>query len=211
VVASQLATALVGPRVDGAARWIRIAGLSLQPSLMLLPLAQMFFTRKQDWLSSIGLTIMAVALALQPDRAMAGTLVAGLAVLRLYRRNALVTMNVIVATCGFASTLLRDDAVPPVPFVEQVVQSAFAYSVLAGLAIMAAFGSMLVPAFIGITTRTEDQAASAVFGAIWLAVIAFAIIGNYPTPLAGYGASGIVGYCLSAALLRKESPAAVDS
>jgi len=32
-------------------------------------------------------------------------------------------------------------------------------------------------------------------------VITFAIIGNYPTPLAGYGASGIIGYCLSSGLL----------
>ena len=88
-----LATALVGPRVDGASRWIRIAGLSLQPSLVLLPPALMFFTRTQDWLSSIGLAIMAVALALQPDRAMSGTLVAELAVIRLYRREAVVTMN----------------------------------------------------------------------------------------------------------------------
>ncbi len=41
----------------------------------------------------------------------------------------------------------------------------------------------------------------AVFGATWLAVIAFAIVGNYPTPLVGYGSSAIVGYCLSAAVL----------
>jgi hypothetical protein len=40
-----------------------------------------------------------------------------------------------------------------------------------------------------------------VFGTTWLALIAFALGGNYPTPLAGYGTSGIVGYCLSSALL----------
>jgi len=206
-----LATAWVGPRVDGASRWIRLAGLSLQPSLVLLPLALMFFARKQDWLSSIGLAIMAVALALQPDRAMAGTLVAGLAVIRLYRREAVVTMNIVVATCAFASTLVRSDLVPPVPFVEQVLQSAFAFNAVAGLAIVAAFGIMLTPAVVGLSRQTEDPAGYAVFGATWLSVIAFAIIGNYPTPLAGYGASGIAGYCLSAALLRQGSPAAGDS
>jgi hypothetical protein len=60
---------------------------------------------------------------------------------------------------------------------------------------------MLIPAIVGVLTRKEDEALFAVFGATWLAVIAFAIIGNYPTPLVGYGASGIIGYCLSSGLL----------
>ena len=37
------------------------------------------------------------------------------------------------------------------------------------------------------------------FGIAWLAVAVFAIIGNYPTPLVGYGSSAILGYFLSAA------------
>ena len=37
--------------------------------------------------------------------------------------------------------------------------------------------------------------------ATWLAVVAFAFAGNYPTPLVGYGSSAILGYCLSAAVL----------
>src|SRR5437764_895488 len=34
-----LGTGLLGPRVGGASRWIHVASISLQPSLMLLPLA----------------------------------------------------------------------------------------------------------------------------------------------------------------------------
>jgi hypothetical protein len=37
----------------------------------------------------------------------------------------------------------------------------------------------------------------AVFGAVWLAVIVAAALGNYPTPLVGYGGSAILGYLLS--------------
>jgi hypothetical protein len=36
-----------------------------------------------------------------------------------------------------------------------------------------------------------------VFGAAWLAVVAAAALGNYPTPLVGYGGSAILGYLIS--------------
>ena len=201
VALALLATALRGSSVDGASRWIHVAGISIQPSLMLLPVVSVLFARNPYWLSAIGLVVAGVALALQPDRAMAGALTAALAVLRLYRRDALLTLALVVASCGFAATLVSRDRVPPAPFVERVVQSAFAFDVFAGVAIVVALALALIPAIVGILTRKEDEALFAVFGATWLTVITFAIIGNYPTPLAGYGTSGIIGYCLSSGLL----------
>jgi cell division protein FtsW (lipid II flippase) len=196
-----LATALVGHGVDGASRWVRIAGISFQPSLILLPLVMVLFAGNRYWLSSIGLLLAAAGLAFQPDRAVAGALTAGLAVQWVYRRDAWVTLSLVGASCGFAGTLVRDDRVPPAPFVEHVVQSAFAFDPLYGLAIVAALVILLIPAIAGFVTETEDVVEHAVFGTTWLALIAFALVGNYPTPLAGYGTSGIVGYCLSSALL----------
>jgi cell division protein FtsW (lipid II flippase) len=196
-----LGTALLGPRVDGVSRWMQIAGISLQPSLMLVPLAVVLFAGIPDPLSSIGLLLIALALALQPDRAMAGTLTIALAVLRFYRTNTPITLSLAAASVGFAVTLLRGDDVPPAPFVEHVVQSAFAFHTLAGLATVAALVTMLLPALVGMMTQTDGSAEFAVFSATWLGVIAFALVGNYPTPMAGYGSSGIIGYCLSAALL----------
>ena len=199
-----LATAIVGHRVDGASRWVRIAGISFQPSLILLPVVMVLVARKRHWLSSIGLLLASAALALQPDRAVAGALTAGLAVQWLYRRDAWVTLSVAVAGCGFVATLIRDDHVPPVPFVEHVVQSAFAFDAWYGLAIVALV-IPLVPAIVGVVTQTMDVAECAVFGTTWFALIVFAVGGNYPTPLAGYGTSGILGYCLSSALLARGS------
>src|SRR4029079_17142481 len=60
-----LATALVGHGVDGASRWVRIAGISLQPGLILLPLVVVLFARNRYWLSSIGLLLAGAALAFQ--------------------------------------------------------------------------------------------------------------------------------------------------
>jgi hypothetical protein len=204
VALALLTTATLGPTVAGASRWIPVAGISFQPSLMLLPMVIVLFVRVRDWLSAVALAVAGVALAMQPDRAMAGTLTVALAVLRIYCRDAPSTFALAVASCGFAVALVRTDRVPPAPFVEGVVQSAFSLHVFAGVAIVAALALMLIPAILGVVTRKEGAAPFAAFGATWLAVITFAVIGNYPTPLVGYGASGIIGYCLSSGLMACE-------
>ena len=194
-----IATALFGVHIDGASRWIRVAGLSLQPSLMLLPLAIMLFAGDRSWLPAIGMTLASLGLGMQPDRAMSGTLVAGLIALWVQRREPSVAVALAGAIAGFVTTMVRSDVVPPVLFVEQVVQSAFAFHVLTGLAIVAGLMVMMAPAVVGV----EFSAVSATFGALWLAVIVFSIVGNYPTPLVGYGSSAILGYCLSAAMIPR--------
>ncbi len=78
-----LATALLGNKVDGIARWVNLGGLSVQPSLILLPVMLVAFAQTRNLLSTIGIIVAAAAMAIQPDRAMAGMLVAGLAVLAL--------------------------------------------------------------------------------------------------------------------------------
>jgi cell division protein FtsW (lipid II flippase) len=198
-----LATALFGVHIDGASRWIGIAGIALEPSLIVLPIGMMHFARDRRWLSSIGLVIAAIGLGLQPDRAMAGTLAAGLASLWLHRREPPVTLAFVAAISGLTVTMVRGDVVAPVPFVEQVVQAAFAFHFLTGMAIVAGLATMLLPAAAGLGTRIKEREVFAVFGATWLAVIAFAIVGNYPTPLVGYGSSAILGYVLSAAVLSR--------
>ena len=198
-----LATAVFGVRIEGAARWIGVAGIPLQPSLILLPTAMVHFARDRRWPSSIGLVIAGIALGMQPDRAMAGTLAAGLAVLWLQRREPPVTLAVVAAISGLAATMVRADVVAPVSFVEQVVQAAFALHLLTGMAIVAGLATMLLPAAAGLGVHTTEGEVFAVFGATWLSVVAFAIVGNYPTPLVGYGSSAILGYCLSVAALSR--------
>ena len=194
------ATALFGIHLEGASRWISIAGISLQPSLILLPFAIVHFAMAHGWSSSIGLVFASIGLAMQPDRAMSGTLAAGLAALWLLRREAAVSVALAAAVAGFVTTLLRSDVVAPVLFVEQVVQSSFAFHPLTGVAIVVGLMTLILPAAAGVVARRQDAAVFVVFGATWAAVIAFAIVGNYPTPLVGYGSSAILGYCFSAAI-----------
>jgi hypothetical protein len=47
-----------------------------------------------------------------------------------------------------------------------------------------------------------------VFGTIWFSAVAAAALGNYPTPLVGYGGSAIVGYLFSVAMLPRPAQSA---
>jgi peptidoglycan/LPS O-acetylase OafA/YrhL len=148
--------------------------------------------------------IAALALALQPDRAMAGTLLAGLLVVAMRQRGVGVVTALAAAMIGFVVTLLRPDDLPATPFVERVVADAFTRSAVAGGALVAGVALLLLPA----CNRGEP---ARVFAAVWLAIFLAAMVGNYPTPLLGYGGSGIIGYLISlAALPAHARPAPVD-
>lgn len=192
-----VASSLFGVTVHGATRWIVLGGFSLQPSLLFIPMMVVQFGRRRDSWSTWGLALTGVAVALQPDRGMAGVLVLGLmavAVLRFERR---VLIPLGVALAGFVTTLIRIDVQPAVPFVDQIFFSSFGVHPLAGFAVWGGAALLLAPAFIGRAGDADAGAARVAFGATWLGVIMAAALGNYPTPLVGYGGSAIIGYVLS--------------
>jgi cell division protein FtsW (lipid II flippase) len=192
--AGLLATAMLGITIDGAARWVRIGAVSLQPGLILLPVMIVAFARRTDGAATLGMIVAALALALQPDRAMAGTLVAGLAVVAVQQPNRQTLVALAAAIGGFCVTLLRPDVLPATAFVEHVVIDAFALSAIAGGALVTGAMLLILPAL----ARSD---AAPVFAITWIAILVAALLGNYPTPLLGYGGSGIIGYLLSLAAL----------
>lgn len=192
-----LLTALAGVSADGVTRWVAVGGVMLQPALVLLPVLALRFARARDPLSTLAILAAALALALQPDRAMAGALAACLSALALLRPERNVLIALAGAGAGFAATLLRADLSPAMPFVDQIYFSAFSVHALAGLAVTVGAALMLVPAVAGLLGDRDNRPAYAVFGAMWLGVILAALLGNYPTPLVGYGGSAILGYLVS--------------
>ena len=72
-----LLTSLFGLSADGATRWVSAGGILLQPGLFLVPAVALGFARARDSASLLAVLIAALALALQPDRAMAGALARG--------------------------------------------------------------------------------------------------------------------------------------
>jgi hypothetical protein len=191
-----LLTSLFGASADGATRWISAGGILVQPGLFVVPVVALGFARARDPASLLAILIAALALALQPDRAMAGALALAMAALALARPERMVLVAFGAALAGFTATLARADTSPAMPFVDQIFFSSFGVHPLAGLAVLAGAALMLVPAIAGYIRDPEHRPSYAVFGAVWLAVILAAALGNYPTPLVGYSGSAILGYLL---------------
>jgi len=194
-----LATALFGASADGATRWIRVGSLGVQVSLLFLPLMIVAFARHRDAAGTGGLIVAALAMALQPDRAMAGVLAGGLLTLAILRFDIRVGMALVAAVIGFAVTLVRPDTSPASPWVDQILYTSFEVHPLVGAAVLTGTLLLIVPAVYAFHKSSAHQDAYAVFGMVWICVIVAAALGNYPTPLVGYGGSAVLGYVLSLA------------
>lgn len=206
-----LLTALFGTAVDGASRWASIGPFNLQISLIVLPTMLILYSRKPDAVGTMGMIIAALALFLQPDRAMAGVLMLGLLTLLLTTHGRLPLAAATASVLAFVSTLLIPDTLPAVPFVDRILHTAFALNPLVGVAVLIGAVALLVPATTALFNRAAERPALLVFGGCWSGVLIAAALGNSPTPLVGYGGSAILGYFLSVALLpngARESSAA---
>lgn len=195
-----LATSVFGRSVEGAARWFAVGPLFVQTSLIFLPVMIIGFTGTRSVLATAGMCMAALALALQPDRAMAGVLLAGLAALALFRLDRFVGAALTSAAVAFMVTLTRPDTLPASPHVDQILFSAFGVHPLAGAAVWFGAALLLTPAIGGWRADSNEREPAITLGVVWSAVILAAALGNYPTPVVGYGGSAIIGYllCLSA-------------
>lgn len=205
-----LATAVLGSPVEGAARWLWLGPLSVQPSLILVPLMIVLFARRSDLPGAIGIAGAAAALALQPDRSMAAVLAVGIGVLAMTRPGRLTVAALLAAIGGFVVTLMRPDSLPAVPYVDQILFIAFDVHILAGLAVVLGSLLLLVPAVAGWRRDRARRPVYLVFGATWLACVLSAALGNYPTPVVGYGGSAILGYLLSLSFLPARTAIAAN-
>jgi hypothetical protein len=136
---------------------------------------------------------------------MAGIMAATLALLALYRQERQVVLALTVAGVSFAVTLLRPDSLPAVPYVDQILYTSFEVHPLAGIAVLGGALLLIVPALAGFWMDSTNRAAHAVFGLVWLGMVVAAALGNYPTPVVGYGGSAILGYALSLSFMPVEA------
>jgi hypothetical protein len=201
LAAPLLLTALLGAAVEGASRWVGVGPLTLQTSLIVVPVMVVLYARRPDWIGTAGMIAAALALALQPDRAMAGVLLAGLLALVLAAPARLPILATAASILAFGYALLAPDALPAVPYVDRILYTAFDVHPLAGAAVLIGAAALLLPAAIGALSGASERPALLAFGACWLSVVVAAALGNSPTPLVGYGGSAVLGYLLSVALL----------
>jgi hypothetical protein len=189
-------TSLYGISAEGATRWISIGGSTVQSSLLIIPIVALAFARHQSGLATIAIVVTALALAMQPDRGMAGALAAGMLVLAFATPTSLSKVAAAAAVCGFVGAMMQPDTLPAMPYVDQIYFSSFGVRPLAGLAVV--IGAMLIiaPAIIGYLAGGSNAKTFLVFGTVWGAIGLAAALGNYPTPIVGYGSSAIIGYVL---------------
>ncbi|MBA17391.1 MAG: hypothetical protein CMN73_13700 [Sphingomonas sp.] len=202
IAALLLATSVAGVHVDGATRWVAIGPLILQPALILLPLLILAFAHLPGRAMLAIIVIAAAAIALQPDRQCAGALCAATVVLALITRDQTHRLAAIGTGLAFAVTLWRPDSVPPVPMVERVLYDAFDIGPAAGLAVWIGVALLPLPA-LAVHSESQARGAAAAFAAFWIGVVLAALLGNYPTPLVGYGASAILGYLIGLPWLNR--------
>jgi hypothetical protein len=196
-----LLTAFFGIASEGASRWVKFGPLILQPGMILVPLMLILYARQSDAIGTGGMIAAAIALAVQPDRAMASALAAGLLARCLAKPARLPAASAIAAALAFGSTLMTPDRLPATAFVDRILYTAFDLHPLAGAALAIGASILLLPAADAARSGTGGRPVLLAFGACWLAILVAALFGNYPTPLVGYGGSAVLGYLLNVAFL----------
>ena len=197
-----LASFLLGTAAEGATRWVRFGNVTIQPSLVLVPVLTLTFASARNWVGAVGVSLTALVLAFQPDRATSGALAAGLLTLAVMRPDPRTLAALVAAIAGFGTAMLRPDTQGAMPFVDGILLTSFDVHPLAGIAVISGSLILLVPAVFGLGKNGSHSTSHAVFAAVWVALIAAAALGNYPTPLVGYGGSAILGYLLCSLALR---------
>jgi hypothetical protein len=143
------------------------------------------YARKPDSMGTAGILVAALALAIQPDRAMAGALLTGLLATLVATPGRLPALAAAASVLAFGWTLLAPDALPATSYVDRILYSAFDLHPLAGFAVVTGAAALAIPAAAGLCKGSGDRAALLAFGGCWSAVVAAAALGNYPTPLVG--------------------------
>lgn len=189
---------LLGPHVEGVARWLAVGLLRIQPAMILLPLALILHARDPRRISTAALTLTALALAFQPDQSMATMLAATVSILALLQGGWAAWGLAAWSVANAAMAFTRPDPIAPAPFVENVLNDAFAQGFASGLIMTLAAGLMVLPAA---TARLAPPSARIAFATCWMALLGASVVGSYPTPVLGFGASGVLGYVLSLAAL----------
>ncbi|WP_438728379.1 hypothetical protein ACR9YC_13130 [Parasphingorhabdus sp. DH2-15] len=190
-----LATALFGYAIEDARRWILMGPFFVQTSLILLPSIALCFARSQNLWTLLAICAAGLAVAIQPDRAMAAML-SGTAIIICCKKASSMTITAaIFCSIAFMATLLQPDRLPAVPFVDHILWTAFDVHATLGLSLW--FGCLIMICPVLLLPRANRTIVHYIFASSWLIIIASAALGAYPTPMLGYGASAIIGYFLS--------------
>lgn len=192
---STLGLTFLDPGLQGVHRYFQIAGFRLSAGEMVLPSVIMALGYWQDlnrrYLHFLALVTLIILLA-QPDAGRVTAFSAAAAFLfDTTSRRETVVKNVLL----FAAVALawgRADPLGKVAYAEDIVRLAKEASPGWGLAAFASLAVLPVP-FILAAVRSRHRTLAAL-AAYFVCSIIVPFLGNFPVPVLGYGASGMIGY-----------------
>ncbi|RZJ94359.1 MAG: FtsW/RodA/SpoVE family cell cycle protein [Brevundimonas sp.] len=198
-----LAVLTVGPDMEGVRRWLRLGPVLVQPAALVLPaVAWAWASERATLIGAAPVAGFAILLAFQPDAGSATGLLSALVAVAVVRRGGSRIEMAALAVCLAATAVawIRPDPLPAVDYVERVVVVALAALPVAG--VLAALGlAAVVAPFIrrlwsGVHGRAGQMALAGLFGGLVLA----GVLGNFPAPAVGSGASLLIGWGLALGL-----------
>lgn len=195
--------ALYGPASDGIRRWLTVGPIVVHAAMLLLPVMLVVHARSPRVVSTATLSIAALALAIGPDRGSALAFVVAACALAGIRRGRHDAIVLGVGMIAFVVTLVRPDTLAGVRFVETVFGDAWRLSPAIGVAVTIGLTALLLPLAAVRRVSPDDRAIIGTFAAWTGGLILAALIGAYPTPVVGAGASAILGYAIGMVGLRR--------
>lgn len=191
------ATALAGPEMNGVSRWLVLGGITIQPALIITPLLALAFCARRTLTLLLAVAVASVGLTMQPDPGAAAMLLFGLSAPLALRgnRSAIAAWAAIISAAALAISLARAVSLPPVAFVEQMLTDAVAQGPLPALLALLSVACLFLPA------RAGSRRTAYAFAGVWAGALGASLVGDYPTPVVGFGGSAVLGYVLSVGFL----------
>jgi len=192
-----------GVEMQGAHRWLALGPVLIHPaSLLGAPLLWLVAQDADDvWTAGVAtLTILTFGLGF--DGAASLAFAVGATGLLTAARRSWKTLAPLTALSWILAlwSLTRSQALPRVPYVEDVVPTVWAVAPVLGVAAVIALILLSAPLlWMGWRARGIGAAGLAMAG-FWIGLSAANLLGAYPAPVVGYGASPVIGWLVAIGL-----------
>ncbi|KIC57813.1 hypothetical protein RM53_09325 [Brevundimonas nasdae] len=203
VVAVMMLT--TGVEMQGAHRWLALGPVLIHPaSLLGAPLLWLVAQDADDvWTAGVAaLAILTFGAGFDGAASLAFA-VGATGLLMAAARGSWKTLAPLAALSWILAlwSLTRSQALPRVPYVEDVVPTVWALSpflgVVAALALILLSAPML---WMGLRAQGVVAAVGLAMGGFWIGLSAANLLGAYPAPVVGYGTSPVIGWLVAIGL-----------